>query len=307
MKKRPPRPKPLIIEHNTIINCSYCNNIFNILYKFKNGKYCCRSQPADCPTIAIPRIEKLKLSRNFINPDGLSNAKKIADKIAYNKLNTIDENGNNMHTISGMRSAEAKFKKIDENGVNVHSLTAKKYKEFLKTESGIDFINRMKVERRNEMLTLTENGETEATRRARIMVNTKINDIDKNGLNTFERAHWYNKNSGRIDEVYYQSSNEKRFLEQHKRKYGSLTGITRGKAIPYTYNNKQKIYLPDYIFNNTLYEIKSKYTMFGVDNKLLEQNLSKVYAAQTQGYVVILVIDDVEYSLIEFNTKFIDK
>ncbi len=138
------------------------------------------------------------------------------------------------------------------------------------------------------------------------MVETKINNIDENGLNSFDRSHWKGGKGGFIDGIYYQSSNEKRFLELIKF-FDQTKNIKRGKKIVYSSNNEERTYLPDYILNDKiLFEVKSKYTMFGKDNEFLENNISKLLSAKESGYIVYLFIDDKIQSLEDFIHTFLD-
>ena len=53
-----------------------------------------------------------------------------------------------------------------------------------------------------------------------------------------------------------------------------------------------KTYLSDYKLENKVFEIKSRYTMFGKNNEYLEQNVAKLLAAKQSDYEVFIVMDD---------------
>ena len=131
------------------------------------------------------------------------------------------------------------------------------------------------------------------------MVDTKLNDIDSNGLNGFERAHWKGgNNTGFINGIYWQYSNERRFLE-YINEIGFIDHIKRGPPIKYTFDNKVRTYLSDYIAGNMLFEIKSKYTLYGPNNSYLQKNIAKLTAAKAFGYIVYIVVDDIVISFDE--------
>ncbi len=127
-----------------------------------------------------------------------------------------------------------------------------------------------------------------------------LSNIDEFGLNGFDRRHWKGGKGGFIDVLYYQSSNEKDFLLSAKA-LGQLPKIKRGTVIEYEFEGERKRYLPDYILDDKiLFEIKSKWTMFGKDNEYLPQNVVKLQAAKEHGYEVFVVIDGNTVSLDTF-------
>ena len=192
-------------------------------------------------------------------------------------------------------------------GLNGHQENGKKYKEWLETEAGkarLLEISQQVSANQNEIDPVT--GEKEANRRARKMVETKLSKIDELGLNGFERAHWKGgNNTGFIKGVYWQYSNERRFLERADA-MGIIENIKRGPAIPYEFNGNKKTYLIDYQLDNKVFEIKSKYTMFGQNNEYLQQNVAKLLAAKQSGYEVFVVIDDETLLLESFLSSITD-
>ena len=214
----------------------------------------------------------------------------------------MDDAGDNAHVRSARKVAKTKLETIDPlTGLNIHELTSLKSQAWYATEEG-----KAKRTEQTEKVRAAQNaidpitGIKEAVRRAQITVQTKMNNIDEFGLNSFDRTHWHGGKGGFIDGLYYQSSNEKRFLELMKIT-GSIKHITRGTRIPYTIHNEDRTYLPDYILrDNILFEVKSKYTMFGPDNQFLKTNVAKLLAAKEAGYDVYAVIDDKVISLDDF-------
>ena len=271
--------------------CEYCNK-HQATHTLVCGKLCCSSTAGNCKERRKAAGKKISASRNTI-VDGLSNGQRIAAKIAENKRNDIDDSGLNMHQRSALKVAAIKASKIDpETGLNVHQLTGIKSSEWYKTPEGKIIKERQAKENSKRLSEIDpETGLTESKRRAKIMVETKLNNIDENGLNGFDRTHWVGGKGGFVDGIYYQSSNEKRFLETMSATL-TTSSITRGKSIHYTVDGSEHRYIPDYIIGDRLFEVKSKYTMFGPNNKFLKTNVAKLDAALKSGYIVFVVIDD---------------
>lgn len=132
-------------------------------------------------------------------------------------------------------------------------------------------------------------------------VQTRINDVDENGLNGYDRAFLKGWGKGieckkyQETSLYYQGSFELEFLERKVSELGSAELIKRGPAINYDFNGP-KIYLADFQIGYTIYEIKSQWTWWhtGKDISLLKQNTTKLNAALATGYKVILVLDGEE-------------
>jgi hypothetical protein len=87
------------------------------------------------------------------------------------------------------------------------------------------------------------------------------------------------------NDLYYQGSYEFEFLEKYYEKYPN---IIRGKTIKYTYNDKNKVYFPDFFIPslNLIIEIKSSWT--------LKQDIEideKKKAVYKYGYNYIMILD----------------
>lgn len=94
----------------------------------------------------------------------------------------------------------------------------------------------------------------------------------------------------------YQGSFEFDFLQSLEDDLGLpwlIDNISRGPGINYKFDNKDKLYLPDFIVGNMIYEIKSSWTWNnkGSNLDLERQNKAKLNAAIDAGYDVILVLD----------------
>lgn len=272
--------------------CSYCN-VHKAQYLQNNGKLSCGYSGANCIEIRKRAGKAISDNRSEIDPNtGVCKGKILASKIAEIKKTNIDSSGKNSHERNAINVAKIKFTKIDpETGLNVHQRTAKKVSKWYATANGIAFKEKQRTITSSAMKAIDPiTGMRESERRSQKAVLTKLNTIDCNGLNGFERSTWKNKNSGFVGGLYYQSSNEKRFLELMSETH-ALSEFSRGTGIKYVFNGKEKTYLPDYMHGNKLYEIKSKYTLFGPNNVYLAQNLAKLDAASSLGYEVYLVVD----------------
>lgn len=277
--------------------CSYCNE-HTATHTLVNGKLCCASTAGNCKKIRKSVGVKISISRNSIDPStGQLRSKIIADKIAENKRNNIDENGLDMHQRGALNSAKSKREDIDENGLNAHQRNGINFSNWcFSTESGTEY-RRQHGERQRARM---QNGE--AIRRSKLSVETRLNDVDENGVNGFDRAHLKSKNCGFIDGVFYQSSNEKRFLENAKNL--GITDVKRGPGFKYMFEENERTYLSDYVIGNSLYEVKSNYTWHGVDNCYLEMNIAKLEAAKKAGYSCYVVIDD---QIVHFDSAFVEE
>jgi hypothetical protein len=285
-----------------LAHCEYCN-IHRATHQLVCGKLCCSSTAGNCKEVRRKAGSKISASRRTEVTPGVTNAHLIANKISENKSKNIDPvTGLNKHKSSAKKVAENKANNIDPiTGLNTHQSVGLKRVEWSKTPEGKEWNAARGKEISDKLNTVDPNtGLSESRRRAKVMVETKLNNIDEHGLNSFDRAHWVGGKGGFIDGVYYQSSNEKRFLELMQ-VTGTIQNIRRGKKISYYVNNEERCYLPDYILNETtLFEIKSTYTMFGKDNQFLQNNIAKLLAAKESGYNVYVVIDDKTIALDSF-------
>ncbi len=275
--------------------CDYgCHTVAKFI--FNNGKYCCNSNSANCSFIRIVAGKKISQSKFKEVAPGLTLGQLASIKAAETKAADIDDAGNNAHTRSAKKVSEVKKAKIDpETGLNVHKLTAQKYQKWLDSEDGRNWKNSRAEQTRHDMARVVDplTCETEAQRRSKIMVQTKISKINELGLNGFESAHWKSspKNCGFLDGIFWQYSNERRFLERAQA-LGVLHTISRGPSLPYEYQGQSKTFFADFVMGNTIFEIKSGYTLYGPNNKFLQKNIAKLFGAQRAGYEVYLVVDD---------------
>lgn len=298
-KKKTSRKQATVYQGNLL--CEFCN-VHLATHILVNGKRCCSSTAGNCKEKRKSAGKKISASRNQVDSEtGLKHSELIAKKAAETKANNIAESGLNAHKRNGIKVAELKAADIDETGLNAHKRNGIKYKKWIETEDG-----RAKLREQAKKLSTRQRridpvlGISEAKRRAQLMVETKLNNINNLGLNGFEQSHWKaGKNTGFIDGVFWQYSNERRFLERAKAD-GIIDKVKRGPALKYEFNGEVRRYMPDYIIENRVYEIKSSYTMFGTDNKFLKRNVAKLLSAKQSGYDVYVVLDDTTLSLSKF-------
>jgi len=300
-----PKPQKVNTERLCDFGCSS-----KAKYLFLNGKYCCSTTGGNCTKIRELAGKKISDSRYREVEPGTTLGKFIAQKGILTK-SIKDKNGLNSHQRGAIKSAKTKVENIDpQTGLNKHQRNGLKYSEWLRTPAGINLLKEQSVntkKRQNFIDPVT--GIKEAKRRADLMIETKLKNIDENGLNGFDRGSWKNKNnrnSGMIGGVYFQSSNEKRFLLNMK-ELGLLEKIKRGPSFKYIFEGNQYTYISDYILDDIIFEIKSKYTMFGKNDEYLEKNIAKLASAKDLGYIVKLVIDDEIISLEAFVSSLSDR
>lgn len=96
----------------------------------------------------------------------------------------------------------------------------------------------------------------------------------------------------------YQGSYEFKFLEEFEDKHGIdwiKDNISRGPNIWYydPTTDTERLYISDFLINNTVYEIKSYWTWNKNGNDLIleQKNKAKLDACLSEGYNAILVID----------------
>jgi hypothetical protein len=99
-------------------------------------------------------------------------------------------------------------------------------------------------------------------------------------------------------ELSYQGSYEFEFLEEIEFDKGIewvVTNVKRGPSIWYIdpTDNTERLYISDFIINDTIYEIKSDWTWnkHGKDLVLEEKNKAKLTACVKQGYNAVLVLN----------------
>ena len=157
---------------------------------------------------------------------------------------------------------------------------------------GRDIFAKIMKTRRND---IDENGLDSFQRAADKAAFTKSISIDEKGLNGFDRAYingagrsHYAKYNGYL---HYQGQFEKHFLDS-LRKFDSLHLVKNGPKINYIRDNRHAVYHSDFIMHQ-IFEVKCHYTYdnYGKNIKDRIKNNLKWQAAFKQGYKVVLVWD----------------
>lgn len=98
--------------------------------------------------------------------------------------------------------------------------------------------------------------------------------------------------------INYQGTFEFEFLEELEQEYGIewlVNNVSRGPSIWYIdpTDNAKRLYISDFIIDNTIYEIKSGWTWnkHGKDIILEEKNKAKLTACIKEGYNIIVVLN----------------
>jgi hypothetical protein len=120
------------------------------------------------------------------------------------------------------------------------------------------------------------------------------------------RKHWeknpWNNNpkwrNYKDTEIIVQSKLEEKFLNDLESKYGLdwiKCNVSRGPCFRYVdpSTKKERLYISDFISDNTIYEVKGYYTWdkHGKDNNLRLQNIAKLDKVLESNYNVILVLE----------------
>jgi hypothetical protein len=102
-------------------------------------------------------------------------------------------------------------------------------------------------------------------------------------------------------DINYQGTFEFKFLEKLEIANGTtwlIHNVQRGPALWYIdpTDNIKRLYISDFIIDNTIYEIKSHWTWnkHGKDLELEEKNKAKLTSCLKEGYNVILILDEEE-------------
>jgi hypothetical protein len=101
--------------------------------------------------------------------------------------------------------------------------------------------------------------------------------------------------------INYQGTFEYSFLEDLESKNGIewiISNVSRGPSIWYMdpVDNTKRLYISDFLIDNTIYEIKSKWTWnkHGDDMELERKNKAKLDECINQGFKVVLVMNGKE-------------
>jgi hypothetical protein len=174
----------------------------------------------NCRRTAISAAKTMKK----VQDDGLSQYQKNGLKIKFIKLNTIDDNGNNVFKNAALLAAKTKRTKIDP----VSGLTIEKMQ-----------IRKMIYSRLNN---IDENG---------------LNGFERSSLYAGRSKRFFYKDTN----LSYQGSFELDFLDKLV-EFGLFDKVRKADVITYCgFDNENHVYHPDFVFGNNNYlEIKSSWT-----------------------------------------------
>ena len=129
-----------------------------------------------------------------------------------------------------------------------------------------------------------------ASRMQELWAERPWNNQCRAGFNTFKET-----------DLPYQGSYEFCFLEGLEQIHGLQwikDNVQRGPAIWYNHplSNERRLYLPDFLIDKTIYEVKSGYTWncHGLNQNLELLNQTKLKSAKEQGFDVVLILDHKE-------------
>jgi hypothetical protein len=272
MKFKTKRKSPIKIFDNRL--CMYgCQQ--PALYEFGNGKVSCKPHGGNCPAKRQQAIEKFVEHVSQLDPvTGIKKSVTMA-------LNAADTLRNQIDSATGVSRGISVRRTITENSIASGNRQAANAKEVMRKHNTFDTKSGLSLHQTNAL-------------KGR---DTRLNDIDEQGCNSYDRM-WANSSKCHTHAatgLYYQSRNEKSFLESLN--HDQAQQILRGPPIQYIdpYDSVARVYLPDFIIGNTIYEIKSWYSWHewkGVPQR--DKNIAKLDATVESGYNVKLVIDYIE-------------
>lgn len=275
MKFKKKRREPRAISDGRI--CEYgCKQPAN--YEFRTGKVSCAKHGGNCPAKRSIAKEKFKEYAYSVNPEsGLTRATEMALAAAETLRNQIDAETGLSRNITVRR-------KITKNSI----------------ESGNRqrVIARMVEEKRNiiDPATGLNMHQTNAIKGR----DTRLSDVDEHGRNSYDRMwqKWHPQAKNHLKTgLYYQSLNEKEFLDSLSESQSKT--VRRGPPISYTDPNDgmERIYLPDFIIDGVIYEIKSSYSWYewkGIPQR--DKNIAKLNAVIANGFQAVVVIDGARHN-----------
>lgn len=208
-----------------------------------------------------------------IQLNGKTRAYNLSQKNIKIKRNTILPNGLNILQSAALKSAETKKNTILPNGLSVAKNASLKAAKTM-----------------NKKL---PNGKTIKDERIEKTRLTK-SIIDDCGLDGFEKAFlngagkncsikYYNS------DLYYQGTYEKHFLDFMYD--NNFKNIKRGERFNYIYDNKNKQYRSDFMYNNIIFEVKSSWTYGKNHIDKRNKNHKKFESVINNGYKLFIILD----------------
>lgn len=270
--------------------CEYgCNTQAKYVF-VTSGKKCCSEHHNSCQT------RKILHSTNAKKPQPTPiNTDELCDYGCNTQAKYVFMHGKkccskHQNSCQGKRD---KFSKLDHTERTSKSLATR-------TELGITKTSRTKA-----IQTMVENGTYQVMRK-------KMQEY-------WEHNHQHNHHQNnpyclilpyKTLDLKYQGTYEFEFLEELESEHGLewiQTNVKRGPSLKYIdpTDHNERLYISDFIIENTVYEIKSGWTWnkHGKDMALEQKNKAKLNACIEQGYNVILVLNQVR---LKYDEKFVD-
>lgn len=282
-------------EITTTELCHHCHEEVAKFISIKQ-KLCCENNVAKCPAV---RKKIGKANKDILlSVDGLSGLTKAKAFAKEKKEKAEFQNELDPYKLAAQKMVKTR---IDNDSYTSNSEKA------LRTKRKVGNDGLTIIERSTQKMLISRNkkgadGLTNFERAANKSTQTRLNDIDDMGRNGFDRM-WIKAGQAKVfngTSIYYRSSYEKKFLESLVGQYGLswvAAEVKNPKSVPYTFDNRNRKYIPDFLIDGIFYEIKSSYTWddFGNNTVWLMKNLAKLESLHVAGYTVILVLDGVEH------------
>jgi len=288
--------------------CKYCGNETKYLrisdgYSKTCSAKCIRAKTCetnvkkygcDVPTMNKDVLEKRK--NNYFNKHGVYHQmhdEKIKEKIADTNIRKYG----NKCTLNNASVKEKKEKTFMKNYGTIHPFQNETIKNNIKKNNfikyGIEFACQTdKARAKTKSTNLAKYGVEYLFQSKRMREEIKKTNLAKYGVEyCSQNEEIFNKQQKsamkvhEYEDIYYQGSYEKDFLD----KYYEYYDIKRGPRIPYVYLEFNKIYYSDFLLPeyNLIVEIKNGYLY----TKDFEKNQLKREACIKNGFLFIFIID----------------
>lgn len=286
--------------------CDTCKVVV-ATYISKSGKLWCFDNGSKC--LGIKKrigITNKEILSTIDKSTGLTKAQSIAK---LRKDIARDNGEEDPYVISGIKAAKIR----NENGSYVSGAKKALKTKRIKDRDGLTIIDKSTIKMLSTRQSIGNDGLTNYQRSGIKGANTKVNDIDENGKNGFDRMYikGYQAKKYLNTKLYYRSELEKSFLDSLVKKYNIewvITNVNHGPTIKYDFKGIARSYLSDYIIDNSIFEIKSSYTWdkFGKDLLLQSKNIAKLETVfRLKKFKIILVLDKIEYNWENFRRNYV--
>lgn len=280
--------------------CSYgCGQFGQFRKNGRDGtvKWACVENIQRCPAMRDRARQKTqKMVANFKETGEYD---QIRQKMIAN-MKTVSENGQSKYAVTAEKIVETR--KQNNSYVTGAAKSAKTKKSRIDPCSGLTIEKTAVIKANLTRTAIDDTGTSIAQRAARKGIQTRMTTIDpETGLTIYEtgelRAKRLKPYKG--TKIFYGSSYELKWIEQLVTNYGLewvRDNVRRGPNFRYWDPEELcwRNYPSDFVIAHTLYEIKSDY-YFAKNQNELRKNTLKLDEALSQGWIVKLVLNHVEY------------